>query len=34
MQVVQETAVFALDEGEWKLLESRTNWDRNKLQHT
>ena len=31
LQVVKETAVFALDEGDWKLLESRSNWDRNTL---
>lgn len=31
-KVIKETAVFELEEGEWRALGSRTNWDRNKLQ--
>ncbi len=34
LQVITETAVFCMDEGEWKLLASHSNWDRNKLQAT
>ena len=29
---IKETSVFVIDDGEWKLLESRTNWDREKLE--
>ena len=29
---IKETATFCLDDGEWKLLSSRNNWDREKLQ--
>jgi uncharacterized protein YchJ len=31
-KTIKETATFCLDDGEWKLLSSRSNWDREKLE--
>jgi hypothetical protein len=32
MQDVRETAIFEVEEGDWRLLISHSNWDRNTLQ--
>ncbi len=31
-KVIKETAVFEKEEDDWKLLESKSNWDRDQLQ--
>lgn len=32
VKTIKETAIFCIDDGEWKLLSSRNNWDRERLQ--